>query len=239
MIKEIKHIAKERNVSDRKVIVMGNPNWRPALLGLAAGTVAEEYNRPVFLWGRESETTLKGSCRGGGGVDILELMQNAGDIFIEFGGHAGAGGFSVSLDRVHLLEEKLEAAIEKCLSLKAEIDSKQVLADHVLKIADIDWPVISDLEMLAPFGVGNPKPVFLFENVKVFEVRRFGKESIHTALRFEKGSGEIIEAIAFFTTPESWPSPVLPGKPVSLLAHVEQSNFRGSRELRLRIVDIL
>ncbi len=238
IIKEIKHIAKERQVSARKVIVMGKPDWRPALLGLAAGTVAEEYHRPVFLWGRDSETTLKGSCRGGGGVDILELMQNAGDIFLEFGGHAGAGGFSVALDRIHLLEDKLEAAIEKCLTGKAETASPEIFADHPLNISDLDWQILSDLERLAPFGVGNPKPVFLFDKVEIFEVRRFGKDNVHTALRFAKNDGEMIEAIAFFATPEKWTAPIEAGKKISLLAHIEQSNFRGSRELRLRIVDI-
>ncbi|OHA15683.1 MAG: single-stranded-DNA-specific exonuclease RecJ [Candidatus Taylorbacteria bacterium RIFCSPLOWO2_01_FULL_43_44] len=237
MIKEIKHMAKERGVENKKVIVMGSPSWRPALLGLAAGNVAEEYGRPVFLWGRDTETTLKGSCRGAAGVDILELMQNAGDIFIEFGGHAAAGGFSVALDRVHLLEDKLELAIEKCLSGNAEVDSR-IQADHVFKIGDLDWKIISDLEKLSPFGVGNPKPVFLFEKMPIHEVRQFGKDNIHLALRFLGENNQKIEAISFFTSPQSFGQPLLEGNEVSLLAHVEQSNYGGNRDIRLRIVDV-
>ncbi|MFA6898308.1 MAG: DHH family phosphoesterase, partial [Candidatus Paceibacterota bacterium] len=64
MVKEMKHAVAERYANrDKKVIVLGNPNWRPSLLGLAANTLAEEHSCPVFLWGRDGENVIKGSCR--------------------------------------------------------------------------------------------------------------------------------------------------------------------------------
>lgn len=236
IIKEIKHTAKERNLADKKVIVIGNPIWKPALLGLVAGTVAEEYNMPVFLWGRDTETTFKGSCRGGGGINVLELMEKAGSIFLEYGGHSGAGGFSVSFDEIHHLESDLEKAVLECAL--AEEDDNDGVADAILSLSELDSNMLAHIEKLSPFGEGNPKPLFLLGKMPVSEVRRFGKNNVHTALRFQKNDFDKIEAISFFTTPEDWNRPVDVGREISLLAHVEQSNFNGNSEIRLRIVDV-
>ena len=249
IIKEIKHTAKDRNFGEKKVIVIGKPDWKPSLLGLVAGNIAEEYDKPVFLWGRDTDKILKGSCRGGGGINVLELMEKAKDVFLEFGGHAGAGGFSVSFEEIHRLEKDLESAALKCSALSD--DSNDSVADAVLRLSELDGNIISDLEKLSPFGEGNPKPLFLIDRTPIESVRRFGKNNIHTALRFQRddpssraelttGRGmDTIEAISFFTTPEDWKRPVNVGSEVSLLAHVEQSFFAGRREVRLRIVDVL
>lgn len=237
IIKEIKHLAKERNLSDKKVIVIGNPVWKPPLLGLVAGKIAEEFDKPVFLWGRDTDTVLKGSCRGGGGVNVLELMEKAKDVFLEYGGHSGAGGFSVSFEEIHRLESDLEKAVKQCfLSDLVEGDS---LADAILHLADLDWNTISHLEKLSPFGEGNPKPLFFIEKAVINEIRRFGKNNIHTAIRFQKNGSETVEAISFFTMPEDWDRPINIGQEISLFAYIEQSHFRGRPEIRLRIVDVL
>src|SRR3989338_1393322 len=76
------------------VLVMGNPDWRPSLAGLAANKLAEEYNRPAFLWGRDGNGVFKGSCRSGGGVSVVKLMNAVPELFHEFGGHHMSGGFS-------------------------------------------------------------------------------------------------------------------------------------------------
>lgn len=235
--KEIKHLAKERNFTEKKVIVVGNPNWKPALLGLVAGGIAEEFDKPVFLWGRDTETTLKGSCRSGGGIDVLKLMGYAKDAFIEFGGHVGAGGFSVSLDVIHNLENVLLGAVLKCGRENNELASAP--ADAVLRLSELDWGVISNLRLLAPFGEGNPKPVFLIDGALIKEVRRFGKDNVHIAIRFAKNDFDFIEAISFFTALDDFGKPITLGEKVSLLAHVEQSNFNGNSEIRLRIKEIL
>ncbi len=235
IIKEIKHLIKERDLNKRKVVVIGNPEWKPSLLGLAAGKIAEELNKPVFLWGRDSETTFKGSCRSGGGINILDLMKKAGDIFIEYGGHSGAGGFSVSFDEIHRLENDLEMAV---IDLPAEEKGQSEVADAVLSLPELTDGIFLEIEKLSPFGVGNPKPLFFIEKTTVSEVRRFGKNNAHTALRFQKNDNETVEAISFFTAPEDFGMPVNVGQKVSMFVHIEQSFFRGRSEIRLRIKEV-
>ena len=94
----------------RSVIALRDPEWRPALLGLVAGTIADEFERPVFLWGREGNLRLKGSVRSGGATHILELMRATEKTFEEFGGHAAAGGFTVRDTEVFFLEDRLVEA---------------------------------------------------------------------------------------------------------------------------------
>ena len=102
MTREIKKRVHNR-MEEREIIVTGDPRWRPSLLGLVANSLVEEYNRPVFLWGREGNNLLKGSCRSDGTVDVVLLMNEVEDILLESGGHAFAGGFSVREDGIHML----------------------------------------------------------------------------------------------------------------------------------------
>ncbi len=109
IMKEVKHSLSERTIGE--IIVIGNPKWRIGVLGLVAGKICDEYDRPAFVWGREGgsgpdveDGPLKGSCRSNGKVNVVRLMESAKDSFIDFGGHELAGGFSVSNANVHFLE---------------------------------------------------------------------------------------------------------------------------------------
>jgi single-stranded-DNA-specific exonuclease len=91
------------------VIVMGNPNWRPGILGLVANTLVEAHGKPVFLWGREGGDVIRGSVRGDGLVSVVDMMREASDVFDHFGGHTASGGFSVQQEKVHELSARLSS----------------------------------------------------------------------------------------------------------------------------------
>jgi single-stranded-DNA-specific exonuclease len=233
-----KHCAEKFESEEMKrVIVLGNPDWRPALLGLVANTLVEEYNRPVFLWGREGGDGLKGSCRSDGSVNVVELMQHAADALSDFGGHKMSGGFSTTIEKVHLLDDALNSAFSK---FRDELSAREVCTiDRAMKLDDVTWNTYGEIEKLAPFGLGNPKPLFMFENVEIGNVRTFGKGNLHLEMIFENSRGNPVKAIAFFTKPEDFGIELAAGKRVNLVAHIEKSVFLGRIELRLRIVDII
>lgn len=214
------------------VLVMGNPEWRPALVGLAANTLAESFARPVFLWGRDGREVIKGSCRSDGVTSVVALMRAAGDAFLEFGGHHASGGFSVHHDHIHTLEGRLNAAYEAVRA--EEVPPSEVTIDATLTLQDVTDALVRDLIALAPYGEGNPKPLFAFRDVTPDRVEQFGKGKDHARVQF--GS---LEAIAFFADPESFAEPLVAGKPVTLVAHVERSYFMNRPRTRLRIVDVL
>ncbi|OHA24472.1 MAG: single-stranded-DNA-specific exonuclease RecJ [Candidatus Taylorbacteria bacterium RIFCSPHIGHO2_02_FULL_44_36] len=233
--KEVRKIMLARP-SERRVIVIGNPDWRPALLGLVANVLKEEHGKPVFLWGRDDNAILKGSCRSDG-VNVMELMTEAREVFVEFGGHSLSGGFTVIEEKIHILEEELDRAFGR-LSPQAVAAGGEFLADAALALDEVDTDTYGLVEKLAPFGVGNPKPIFLLKNVSPKVVRQFGKEGNHLEIVFENSVGEAIKAIGFFQTTESFSQPVRVGKSLNLAATLEKSYFRQPPEIRLRLVDI-
>ena len=218
------------------VLVFGNPLWRPALAGLAANKLAEEHNRPVFIWGRDGNDCIKGSCRSGGGVSVVRLMAAATEVFHEHGGHHMSGGFSVRAEQIFTLSDRLNQAY---LDLGGEaIIPQERIIDAPLALADVFGEVRRSLSKLAPFGTGNPKPLFAFTAVTPQTVASFGKGNEHLKLSFETTKGPL-EAIAFFATEQSFATMPAVGTLVTLLAHIEESFFMGKRQTRLRIVDIL
>ncbi len=236
MTKEVKR-RMEGMVSFPSVIVMGNPDWRPSLVGLVANSLAEEYRRPVFLWGRDGRGILKGSCRSDGVVSTFRLMEVARHVFIEFGGHHFSGGFAVHDHTIHVLPDALIEAYETHAGSLVATD-QSVIIDAALSLDDINESLMRMLKSLAPFGEGNPKPLFAFESVTPTRVMRFGKANDHTKLIFDTKEGAR-EAIAFFKLPEDFSLTPEAGKPLTLIGHVESSYFRGRAGTRVRIIDLL
>lgn len=219
------------------IIVMGNPEWKPSLVGLVAGSLATEYVRPVFLWGRDGKGIIKGSCRSGGTMSTLRLMEHASDAFLGFGGHHVSGGFSVADDKIHILADALAESYTHLGETPNEADLLTVI-DANLTLADINHSFMRMLVSFAPFGEGNQKPLFRFASVLPDRVEIFGKAKNHTKLRFTTEHG-MLDAIAFFRTPEQFGVVPEAGVALTLIAHVEESYFMGRKEIRLRIVDIV
>lgn len=246
MVREIKKKLEDRDEEMKHVLVFGNPEWKPSLLGLVANSFSDEHNRPVFFWGREGSnggTIIKGSCRAGGDTDVVALMEKCKDILVDYGGHKGAGGFSLLQENIHTLEDRLNKAYEELTKEKKIIPD--ILLDKKLSLDDVNWDVYSHVEKFAPFGLENPKPLFLFESITVSNMKLFGKEQNHLELKFKKSEDKLarrgggdVTAIAFFSNGTNFAIPVEVGSTINLVATMEKSQFRNFPELRLRIVDI-
>lgn len=220
-----------------EVIVIGNPQWRIGVLGLVAGKISDAYKKTVFVWGKDENDFIRGSCRGGGMVSVVDLMTDAKDSFIEFGGHDQAGGFKVATDKIHFLEEALNKSFAKVKREKQETVSIFDIKSDLSVVNIKNW---KEIEKLAPFGLANSKPAFLFEGVKVQNIKKFGKNGSgeHLEIIFFDGRNNA-KAISFFSTADSFGVPISEGIPINLLATFDLSRFRGREELRLRITDIL
>jgi len=241
-MKEVKVTLTKRLESsdyiEKEIIVIGNPKWRVGILGIIAAKIVEEHKRPVFVWGSDGNDVIRGSCRSYGDINLVEIMTSMPEgSLLGFGGHAGAGGFSVSHEEIHFLEERLlQAFKDKPKEVETKEDS---WIEAKITIDDIVTENYNVIEKLAPYGIGNPKPNFLFEKLPIFEIKEFGKEKNHLELSFKNSRGKIIKAIAFFKTRESFKNLLNKGDQINLTATFEKSTFAGRTELRLRIVDIV
>jgi len=227
IVKEAKkHVLQRGDLA--KVLVVGNPEWRPALLGLVANSLVEEFERPAFVWGRDGDGVLKGSCRSYNGYDLFTLMNACSKSFLEFGGHAGAGGFSVDLENLTRLEEALSHALD-------ELHMSEIKKDEDVEIGvkDICEDLYKTISVLAPFGIGNQKPVFRIPNAEIKSVKQFGKSKDHLEVTLLPN----IKAISFFSSLENFNLESNVSR-CNVFAHLEKSFFLGRPELRLRILDL-
>lgn len=251
MVREI-HKTIDRDSEDR-VIVKGNPNWIPSLLGLACSKIVEEYGKPVFLWGRGEGQDLKGSCRSDGTVNLVEIMNRVKPGVVgEFGGHMMAGGFVVTDVGIHDLQNELNTAYDAIVQKDKEgniIGGIITEVDAQMRISDVTWNTFNEIEKLAPFGVGNERPQFLFKQVVADRVEFFGKAKEHLKLIFNtnsdgadganSASGQSLEAIKFFAGDSEKFSQIKEGQSIDIIASLEKSTFGYRPQLRLRLIDLL
>ncbi len=259
LVKEIKKILRERH-SDGVIpaaIVLGNPDWRPSLLGLAANSCAEEFGRPVFLWGRDGDNLIKGSCRSEGKSNVVEIMRAVpAGVFTQLGGHKYSGGFAVADEQIHFIEKHLIEATERINAsvhkeglveplaggkegtAMGELDiPDESLVDAELSLDSVNWDIYNDIAQLAPFGMGNPKPTFLIKNIVLSSVRIFGKGNEHVELVLKQTNGKRLSAIAFFGAVTEW-AIILKDKatanPVNSLASMQSLTNSPATGLNIR-----
>lgn len=232
IVKEANKKLKSGELTESPLIVMGSPSWRPGVLGLVASKLVETHHKTVFLWGREGGEVLRGSCRSDGNVNVVELMQGAGDAFDHFGGHHASGGFALSEDKVHTLSQRLCEAYKK--TVLGEKKDTEIVVEREVELAEVSF-ALKQLDKLAPFGVGNPKPLFIFPGVTVASGKVFGKAANHLELSFAKGTARVA-GIAFFTTGENFTKKVDTGNKADIIGHIER-DWRGGP--RIRIVDVI
>jgi single-stranded-DNA-specific exonuclease len=247
IMKDVKKNLEKRklNEEEKPIIVIGNPKWRVGILGIIASKLTDEHKKPTFVWGSDGSDVICGSCRSYGSINLVEVMNALPEnSLLEFGGHSGAGGFSVSHDEIHFLEERLVSVFENkkisdLLSGKEEEIKEERLIDASISMDDITNENYKIIEKLAPYGVGNPKPVFLLKNEEIFSIKEFGKEKNHLEITFKNSKGKIIKAIAFFKTIKDLGKDFKKGDKISLLVNFENNTFLGRTELRLRIISVV
>lgn len=237
--KIIKTIDSEIGRSRPNVIITGDASWNPGVLGLTANRMLEKYNCPVFLWGKGGNN-IKGSCRSNGEINLVDFMRGLPvGLLDDIGGHSLSAGFSLAEDKVNKLKEEIIKL--SLVFTKKEID-RVVYIDKEIGIDEVDSSFFSAIENLQPFGADNPKPIFSFHNLKIFNVRKFGNGGIHLQLDFKKNfadnGNKIISAIGFFMISQPNLIDLKAGQMIDLAASIEKSNFRNKPEIRLRIVDI-
>ena len=243
IVKSARKRVKERYGPADRVVVLGDVAWKPALLGLAANSIMNDRGGVVCIWGRDVNGNLKGSCRSDGEIALPELFAAARDQFIECGGHNASGGFSVSHDCAHTLAEKLaRAAVSlRMNTIVSEAQAEAVAPyDSVISLREISWPLLRDVSRLAPFGIGNPKPIFRIIKAAVVSVKNFGKDKNHLELMLScDDSGATLRAFDFFRSADSFTHVPVAGSLASVLVTLERDTFRKPARLALRIVDVL
>ncbi len=210
-------------------IVLSSAQWHPGVIGIAASRLAESYHRPVVLIALGDEGMGKGSGRGIEGLDLYGALSQCRELFTEFGGHELAVGFSIReehIDRFRAILNEAVSSIENDYSPKIEIDCEVALSE-------VDEELIDELERLAPFGIGNPGPVFIVRSLSVLSWRVLRDK--HLGLVVGDGEREL-NAIWFNAGGDALVKGA--GEGVSMVFTPEFNFWGGERELRLKVLDV-
>ena len=164
------------------------------IAGIVAGRIREMYNRPAIVLSEtedsDGEISLKGSGRSIDGIDLIKLLVSHKELFSKLGGHAMAAGFSMPKGNEEKLREALISETARKLEKNPSLFDDTIIEDMDLNEDDIDIKLVKSLELMAPFGVKNPRPVFLLNNIKVVNKRYMGNDNQH--VKFNSGRFDCI-----------------------------------------------
>jgi single-stranded-DNA-specific exonuclease len=218
-------------IADKKVLLAVGQNWPKGVVGLVAGKLSEEYNRPVLAVSQQ-EGLATGSARSTPDFDIVAALGYAKEMLIKYGGHTQAAGFTLSADNLPHFHQRL---LEYAESLNLTFSEAVLEIDAEAESDDINWENFGFLENLAPFGFGNPKPKLVGRGLEVLECRLVGATGKHLKLKLKFGDHRL-PAIAFG---KAFLSPALvPGKKLDAVFELAANEWNGNRELELKILDI-
>jgi len=212
------------------LLMVGGPDYQAGIAGLVAGRLSEEFYRPSVVV-RTGKRISTGSCRSIPEFDIIQALNKCGELFTQFGGHAQAAGFMIPTEKLPLLVESLmETATTQleAVDLRPRID-----IDAEVSFSDLAGNTYWVMQELAPFGQGNPLPVFLTRNVNIIDYRKMGKNGKHLRLRLAH-DGKVWDAVAFGF------GQYLPEytKAIDIVYNLELNQWNGEENLRFTVLDL-
>lgn len=228
-------LAKEGE--DFPALVLGAEGWHEGVIGIVAAKVVERYHRPVVVCGFSKDSSHgKGSVRGFQDLDALAALRECAELLMKFGGHKAAAGLAIEKENFPAFQRAFAAAIQKQVAERlgegAKLLPKKLKIDTELQGQDLSLQSARALEALAPFGIGNPEPIFVVNNLEV--VTKKVLKSAHLKLEVKGDRLRATEALWFNADDLD----VNPGEGVSLAFTPQISTFRGFTRLELRIKDL-
>jgi single-stranded-DNA-specific exonuclease len=220
-------------LKQNQVIVLHGDNWHPGVIGIVASRVAETYHRPTVLIGI-NEGVGRGSARSVAGINVYALLDSCRDLFLDFGGHEGAAGMEVALENIPELEKRLKETAERLIA--PEDLTPKLLIDAELDLQQLSLGVVKELAKLAPFGEGNPLPLFMSQGLEISQLRVVGKEGKHLKLKLKGEGGVELSAIGFGMG--HLQDKLAYGKKYTVAYHLTANEWEGFERVELELVDI-
>lgn len=220
------------------VLVLAGDRWNIGVVGIVASRIVERYYRPTLVLSIDPETGLaKGSARSIAGFDMYQALTKCADLLDHYGGHALAAGMTLSSANLIQFSQRLNSLASD--QLTAEDLVPLLKADAVARLADVTLDSLDELMLLAPYGMGNPTPKFVFESLELTELRTMGRENQHLKLLLgqeQEETSQKIEGVAFGQGKlGSW---MTTGATVEVMAELSVNEWNGIRKPQLLIRDL-
>jgi len=190
ILAEAMDIIEKENMKERPAMVLASENWHPGVVGIVASRIVDAFAVPAVVISLDGNDG-KGSLRSVPGVNAWQAMHECRDCLERYGGHKMAGGLFIKRDALGAFGKCFCEAVSRS---EFTAHARKLAIDMELDLDDIDAALVRQLDQLAPYGVGNPEPMFLLRGVKCESVRVVGER--HLKFRVKWGRKEM-DAIAF------------------------------------------
>lgn len=213
-----------------RVIYLCGKEWHHGVIGIVAARILEQFGKPCFI-ASESNGEIRGSARSFGEFSAFEALSYAQDSLEKFGGHPGAGGFTIKEG----MSEEFGRLLEKfALENHKKMPVASLKADSPAAPSELTVENIRGLSLLEPFGCDNEKPLFYIGEARILDILPLS-EGLHTKLKLKVGFANI-EALMFRTSPSVLP--VKTGDCCDMIVTLGINSFRGRDSVNVIISDI-
>ena len=225
----------ERNPAllDYNAVILAHPNWHRGVVGIVAARIAEQFGKPAVLLVTPPGEAARGSARSVPGTDIGSAIAACRHLLLTHGGHAGAAGLSLLPDNL----ERLRRELHEQVALHTSTDQPPgLLVDAEVSLTVWTHDLVQQVQRLAPFGSGNPAPVFVTRNLALADDRRIGREGTHRRLAVREAaetSGPQLPVIWF-----NGADAELPAGQLDLAYTVQRREFQGETSIQLAFVGV-
>ena len=208
--------------------------------GIVAGKIKEKYYRPVVIVTDSGNGIVKGTGRSVPGIDLHALLGRYSHLFMRFGGHAGACGFSMSAEHVDHLRECLNDDVRKMLDDRPGLLDCVLVPDAVITGDDVTLELARDVRRMEPFGEGNVRPVFMIKDITIRNVRKMGAEGQYRKFSCMSEGGRMFDAVCFDGDIE-YLDDVCAGDTVEFMGEIDENvwNGRSSVQVVVREINIM
>ncbi|MFN8411413.1 MAG: single-stranded-DNA-specific exonuclease RecJ [Anaerolineales bacterium] len=214
---------------EEPAIVLSHPNWPGGVVGIVANKLVNRYHKPAILFNESEDGILRGSARSIEGLHITEAITTQRNLLHGFGGHPMAAGMSLHADKLIDFRKGLGKAIEKQLG-EAILEEPTLQIDAWLDLEDLTLDMAEALEMLAPFGAGNPSLTLATRKLKLKSVSTIGKTKEHIRLNVEDENGIVQSILWWGGAGETMPEGIF-----DVAYSIRAATFRGQKQLSVQL----
>jgi single-stranded-DNA-specific exonuclease len=211
---------------------LSGKDWHAGVIGITASKVVECFNRPAVIIAVDDKVG-RGSARSIGNVNIYRVLNECKDFFINFGGHKQAAGFSIAPENV----EPFKVAFQKKANEFIDIQDLRPIMSVDMKLSPLEMTLelAESLDVLQPFGQGNPMPIFYTDELRVIDCRTVGDGS-HVKATFVDETGKIvIDGIGFGL---SGKMSFFQKRDIAVAFHLTVNEWKNVKRPQLQIVDV-
>jgi len=226
-----KAVETDLEIGSRTVIVVAGEGWHRGVIGIVASKLVDAFHRPAIVISTDGDVA-HGSCRSIPSFNMLGALESCGEVMSKFGGHKQAAGLTMASTRVRELRARVNDYADGCL--QPDDLRPRIWIDGALGFRSIDEQMASELTSLAPFGAGNPRPIFRTSGVEIVDGPRRLKER-HLKMAFRQ-DGRVMRGIAWRAS-EREEFVAEHRTAIDLAFSLEQDTWEGERYLQLSIAD--